>query len=346
MKARTSLRDVAKAAGVSVATASQALRNDRNSSRATCERVQRIASEIGYRANPMLAQLASRRFRGSKALANTPLVFATDAKGQAPSYWRYLDELRECGERRGYVIVHEPIESAEYLRQAARRWYHKGVRGVIFGTFERDDWIEGIDWAPFSVVLLGGRCPRTLFNTVKADVVDAVRRSLDALASRVPGRIGAVLHHHEHELRDDVLREGTVRMWMERLSPERRVPIHFERFEVPYDEQRTNLDAWLRRYRPDGIAGFTLAFFQALNLRYLPGEGRLFMAINQDELGVSPTIPGAIEPIMLQARRAIDLLDGMIRHGEVGMPEQPVEILVPPEWMAPESSVGAISGMR
>lgn len=328
-----------------MATASQALRNDRNSSRATCERVQRIAGEMGYRPDPLLAQLASRRFRRSTAIAGTPVVFATHAQLLPPQrYWRYLDELKICSGQHGYVIVHEPIESAEHLRKAARRWYHKGVRGVVFGMFEHDDWIEAVDWSAFSVVFLGGRCPRTLFNTVKTDAVQGLVRTLDLLAAEVVGPIGVVLHRHERELKDDLMREGAVRTWIERLPPERRVPIHFEEFVRDEEEQRQRLGAWLRRYRPDGITGFSVVKWQAESFGYLPAKGRRFMSFIQDWREGDPGLVGAVEPIMGQASRAMVLLDGMIRHGEVGMPARPVEILVPPEWMAPSGSVVVLSG--
>ena len=55
--------DVARAAGVSTATVSRALRNLPNVNRATRERVRTAAAELGYVASPSAASLASGRTR-------------------------------------------------------------------------------------------------------------------------------------------------------------------------------------------------------------------------------------------------------------------------------------------
>ena len=55
--------DVARAAGVSTATVSRALRDLPNVNRATRDRVRRVAAELGYVASPSAASLASGRTR-------------------------------------------------------------------------------------------------------------------------------------------------------------------------------------------------------------------------------------------------------------------------------------------
>src|SRR5690606_32730636 len=62
--ARILLRNVALEAGVSVATVSRALRNDREVSRKTAQHIQSLARRLGYRPDPALASLAA--YRSSK----------------------------------------------------------------------------------------------------------------------------------------------------------------------------------------------------------------------------------------------------------------------------------------
>ncbi len=60
---RTTIEDVAFAAGVSVATVSRALRGLPNVAEPTRERIEKIASELDYRADPAASRLAAGRSR-------------------------------------------------------------------------------------------------------------------------------------------------------------------------------------------------------------------------------------------------------------------------------------------
>ena len=55
------IEDVARAAGVSVATVSRALRGLDNVAQSTREKVEAVAAELDYQANPAAAQLATLR---------------------------------------------------------------------------------------------------------------------------------------------------------------------------------------------------------------------------------------------------------------------------------------------
>ena len=68
------LSEIAAKAGVSVATVSLALRGVGLVGRDTTERVKAIAEELGYRPNPLLASLATRRFRSRQSTEGTPLA--------------------------------------------------------------------------------------------------------------------------------------------------------------------------------------------------------------------------------------------------------------------------------
>ena len=60
---RATIEDVAASAGVSVATVSRALRGLPNVASHTRERIERIASELDYRADPAASRLAAGRSR-------------------------------------------------------------------------------------------------------------------------------------------------------------------------------------------------------------------------------------------------------------------------------------------
>ncbi|MEM9158175.1 MAG: LacI family DNA-binding transcriptional regulator, partial [Verrucomicrobiota bacterium] len=56
---RPTLKTVAKLAGVSEATASRALSNHPRHSKKTCERIQKIAQEIGYTRHPFISVMSA-----------------------------------------------------------------------------------------------------------------------------------------------------------------------------------------------------------------------------------------------------------------------------------------------
>src|SRR5690348_5785345 len=64
------LKEVAQKAGVSIMTASRALRNQANVTPPTRERVQKAAAQLNYRPNPLVSALMSYR-RASRVIRDT-----------------------------------------------------------------------------------------------------------------------------------------------------------------------------------------------------------------------------------------------------------------------------------
>lgn len=87
---RITLREIAKRAGVSVATVSLALRGRGEVARDRAENIRAIAEAMGYRPNPLRAALASKRFSNSKDLQGTPIAIfefpALPKKDRLPVY--------------------------------------------------------------------------------------------------------------------------------------------------------------------------------------------------------------------------------------------------------------------
>ena len=69
-KARRTIRDVAKAAGVSIATASNALNGIGRTKAETVEKVRRVAEEIGFRPNALARGLLKRRSHAIGMITN------------------------------------------------------------------------------------------------------------------------------------------------------------------------------------------------------------------------------------------------------------------------------------
>src|SRR5690606_18500907 len=116
---RVTIRDVAKAVGLSKSTVSLALRNDPRLRKATREKIRAVADQLGYRPDPALAALAHYRY-GNASPGAPVLGWLTN--------WPERDEWRNdsrlyhfngaCrqAERMGYQLEHF------WLREPGLSW--------------------------------------------------------------------------------------------------------------------------------------------------------------------------------------------------------------------------------
>ena len=145
MTPRTTLQDVARAAGVGKATVSLALRNHPRISAATRARVQAVAEQLHYRPDPVLAQIAAYRWRTREHPTDVAVGFITNLHP-----WTKLEAMGQLraaatvqGERMGYHVEHFRMEDYARPEQLARVLFHRGIRGVIIGPVMREGFVEG-----------------------------------------------------------------------------------------------------------------------------------------------------------------------------------------------------------
>lgn len=120
---RVTLQDIASATGLSVNSVSRALKNKSDISRATCEKVQRIAREMGYVRNTIASSLRSGRTR-------TVAVILGGMKN--PYYALMADELQKCAFSLGYsLIILCSRDQPELELMAAETAVSRQVDGIL-----------------------------------------------------------------------------------------------------------------------------------------------------------------------------------------------------------------------
>jgi hypothetical protein len=143
--------------------------------------------------------------------------------------------------------------------------------------------------------------------------------------------IGAAIGRHALRIEDDQLRLGATMVAQSELSPEHRII-------PPYLGSFSDRDAyfqWFLKYRPDAIVGFsTFHYFRLADDRGLRSpEDFAFAALHVSESDpYGKRLAGVIDNIPQVAAAAIDLLDQLIRHHELGVPKVPRDLQIPSVW--------------
>jgi DNA-binding LacI/PurR family transcriptional regulator len=155
------LRDVAKEAGVSLASASYALRGHPTVSAETQRAVAAVAARMGYRVNPQLAAFmqARRTGRSMRTDATVALVYGGPKQPEeSDSYFGLcLRGIRALAEERGYALDMIRWNAAKDATGAklARVLDQRGIRGLLL--MPADDvsrWTLPLDWTRFFGVAL------------------------------------------------------------------------------------------------------------------------------------------------------------------------------------------------
>ena len=130
-----SMKDIAQACGVSVATVSKALNGQQDIGKETREKIRRIADEMGYMTN------ASARALKTSRSFNIGVLFVDPKQGGlAHEYFSsVLDSIRVEAERCGYDITFINRNVARKQTTYLQHCLYRGVDGVVIASVDFDD---------------------------------------------------------------------------------------------------------------------------------------------------------------------------------------------------------------
>lgn len=130
-----SMKDIAKACGVSVATVSKALNGQQDIGRETREKIRRTADEMGYMTN------ASARALKTSRSYNIGVLFVDPTHGGlAHEYFSsVLDSIRVESERCGYDITFINCNVGRRQTTYLQHCLYRGVDGVVIASVDFTD---------------------------------------------------------------------------------------------------------------------------------------------------------------------------------------------------------------
>jgi DNA-binding LacI/PurR family transcriptional regulator len=324
-----SIRTIAELAGVSAMTVSKALRRLPKVSARTRARITRIAAKIGYKPDPEMAKLMHHLRRRSQTAFQSLICAITDrpAKQAHPYQGELIAGAERRAQDRGYGFTLMSFdENGAHRRQLRRIIWARGVQGVLLLPLrEPADLTDLLPWTDLSAVavtlsLVGPAVHRAIPNHF-ANTLQICRR----LSERGYRRAGLVIDAGQELRVDHAFTAAVIRHNLEghRVSV---APFVYERLDP------AALLKWFRRESPDAIIAtddnFCREYARILGLA-IPGPVG-FVSTNTF---ASSRIAGIDELPQEVGATAVDLLAGMIQHGERGLPRHPATTELHGAWV-------------
>ncbi|MBN1966661.1 MAG: LacI family DNA-binding transcriptional regulator [Anaerolineae bacterium] len=192
MKTTPTLRDVAKLAGVSLGTASQALSNKPGVAPDTRARVLEAATQLGYQQQIRIAVPSTTH------LSTVGLVMKQEADRPLPinPFYSYVlaGAEREC-QRQGLNLMYANIEVDDYNR--ALNWppmlLEQRTDGLlVVGTFLEETIVRIGQQTNQVIVLVDAYAPDRMFDSIVTDNVSGAQSAVEYLIQNGHTRIGLV----------------------------------------------------------------------------------------------------------------------------------------------------------
>jgi DNA-binding LacI/PurR family transcriptional regulator len=337
------MKHVAARAGVSVMTVSLALRNHPDVAAATKNKIHRLAAEMGYRRDPMLAALVQHR-RGLRAPAYRETVaylhpaWSAELKRRLLAPGGLLAGLRRRAEQLGYrvepfALAPDPAEA----RRLARTLSARGVRGLVLDASlrEAEPALAGFDWSGFACVVVHNQRAFTEHHRVFANhfvnMQQALRRC-EALGYRRPGfwlPRENFLHRGQRWL------GAFMQHWL-LTHPDETPPLHIE----PYTPAA--FARWLADAAPDCVITSNLggAFVRQAFASAGRRPGRRLGYCDLSVPAADSDITGIFQHSADIGETALDIVVGSLERNELGPPRIPMSVGIVGEWVPGSTAPG------
>lgn len=326
----TTLRELARRLGMGKSTVQRALAGSPRVAKRTRERVERMAAELGFKRSLYFSTLSAQRrvAGGQRVLVHYVKEFIPQATGDPTGTgFDAFESLRQEQAAIGIEVCRVEQDLFKEPERLPGILYARGCCGFLVGHC-RPEVYEAL--AAFGRLPLLSCYRNEAFSccTIAYNVAEFVRLCWRKLWEKGYRRIGFALLKHHPPLWEDRLRLAALADLREQYGevvdaiPPLRADI---RSIEPYLE-------WLRTHRPEAVIGFRsghVCYQREAGFGHIP-----FVALHAKD-SPDPEIqqlPGSHQPAALLARETLRRMDDMIRHGEVGMPDHPVEVLIPPVW--------------
>ncbi len=322
MSSTPTIRDLAKTLGLGKSTVQRALAGRPGISKATSERVNHAATKLGYRPDPLFSSLAMQRSRSRKQPLPVAYLMSKEVRGGLNP----IKEIKDAASLLGYKVDFIDPDEFGAGKRLMHVLYHRGYVGVIVGAVDPSCHDSILHNPQFPIVCCGRMDPLPL-HTVQPDITNHVRVVWRHIREAGWNRIGPAIAQHDPPIEDDFDRLGAVLACQQNLRVKDRVPPL-----LSTHRDYASLNAWFKKYEPEAVLGFSPGQYYALAQAGIDMSRIGFASLHAFHNNLDPDVAGTEELNDSVAREAIHLLDHFIRRREIGIPKEPLHLLIPGRW--------------
>lgn len=323
-------KDIAQRLGLSKAYVSMALRNDPRVPFAMREKVQRTAAEMGYQPDPALHRLAQRRWAGHQAVPNVALAFLAgsrdDYRFQRANITAAIEsQLPEYG----YTMEVQFASDYDNTGRLADILQARGVAGVfVFASQIRHVW-SGFPWERFSMVqvLSGAELPLPCC-TIRPDTFSALVDAGERILRTAPERAAIYLIEQDYDSLSDLRNRAAALLVLDRWR-NAGIQTNLEIFEGEERVEQLH-EHLLKAAESSLIIPNSGLLSEALCERLAENRTRIIAHHHNSEVSLA----GYRFSDEMLARRALLLLDSLVRKGIRGFPFTPDHTVVMGTWQS------------
>ena len=329
------MQDIANAAGVGKATVSLALRDDPRLREETRHRIQKVAENLGYRANAVVAQLMAqlRASKTPKFQATLGLINASRHKDTLARIHTFKDWERGCrrrAEQIGYGFddfwLYDPDMTPERLSTILES---RNIRGLVVAAVFRHGTLpfEFAElWSRLACVVVGIQIIQPRLHFASNDQFSTAYQTVHHLANLGYSSPALIIDPRLDTILDYRFSSGFGAA-VDHLPSLRKIPV------LEYsDKARKEFNSWFLKNKPDAIITLNDEIRDWLGALKVDVPGEVGLA----HLDLNPDVPdwaGMKQNNDLVGMAAVDMLVGQLHRNEFGPPDFAKCMLVESTWV-------------
>ncbi len=332
---------MAEASGVSIATASCALRNDPKVKASTRKRVQEVAASLGYTPNEMLSKVMTQVRTDEEIRARETLGYiCTDDRFRRKMYEAASQHARNRGCSMDFFNYNEYREHGRRMNDVLQA---RGIRGLVLGPFLEDFEDLPLDWERYAPVTIGETLTKPGILRIRSTIFHDILFSFRFLESRNYHRIGVVANSSR-------LKNFSIVVEAASLYHNKHIS---RKLQIPplIDDQLTQekVARWYEKHSPDAVItgnNEPIALFTKNGIEIPRDMGLINMAImdSPDDSfkvgypGHFPTASGFHPNYALMAKVSVDNAINLLESNQIGLSEHPNTISIAGTWIEKSST--------
>jgi DNA-binding LacI/PurR family transcriptional regulator len=330
------LKDIARAAGVSIMTVSRALRGAPKVAPEKRELILNEARRLNYQPDPHLTRMMQLvRGKKEKRLRAVIAVIREHVPQDgllSPSYqYVPVEDIRRRANGHGYAVEEfflgkdglTPARLQKILRA-------RGIEGVIVSPQSAQLPCARLDYSPFASVTFGNAMRTPSLHMCAGNMTLGIQTAAAELTSRGYQRIGVAVTRWIVN-RSQFGYSGGLFSFQHELPASRRVPLLL----FPDNDISSSFEVfsrWFGDHKPDALITFNThipGWLRRLGLRFPRDIGFVVHDWTPDMSGFA----GIYQRRDHLAAAAVDLVVTQLSQHEQGIPEVPRQIMIPPQWI-------------